>query len=90
MVPYSLAILSYHPMPYHVAFYKALHRDPRVAEMVLYLDHFGVQKQFDPEFNQSFSWDNDILAGHNHKFFRNYTWDSCKTLIGRINPGIFF
>lgn len=90
MIPHSIAILSYHPMPYHVAFYRALHRDPRVTETVLYLDDFGVREQFDPEFNQSFAWDNDILAGHNHKFFRNFTWDSFKPAICRMNPEVFF
>ena len=77
-------------MPYHVAFYRALHRDPRIIETVLYLDDFGVRDHFDPEFNQNFYWDNEILEGHNYKFFRNYTWNLFKPVICRINPMIFF
>jgi glycosyltransferase involved in cell wall biosynthesis len=90
VLPYTLAVLSYHPMPYHVAFYRALHQEPRIRETVLYLDDFGVREQFDPEFNQTVTWDNNILAGHNHKFFRNFTWNPFKAPFGRINPGVFF
>ncbi len=90
MISYSLAVLSYHPMPYHVAFYRALHQEPRITETILYLDDFGVREQFDPEFNQKLTWDNDILAGYNYKFFKNFTWNPFKAPFGRINPGIFF
>jgi len=38
MRDYAVAILAYHPMPYHVAFYRAVHADARLRETVLYLD----------------------------------------------------
>ena len=88
MTRYRVAVLSYHPMPYHAAFYRALHADPRIHETILYLDDFGVRSQFDPEFKHMVAWDSGVLTGHSYKFLANWTTNKHRMPFGRINPGI--
>lgn len=89
MKPYKVAILSYHPMPYHVAFYRAAHEDPRVRTTVLFLDRYGIEGQFDPEFEVEVKWDLPLLEGFESKFLRNVTFDNTWPLFMRVNPGLF-
>lgn len=88
--PWRVAVIGYHPMPYHVAFYRALAADPRVEETVLYLDDTGVDaRRFDPFYGRAVVWDNDVLSGYRYRFFRNLTWDRTRPPHSRINPGVF-
>ncbi|MBL6934960.1 MAG: glycosyltransferase family 4 protein [Alphaproteobacteria bacterium] len=89
MSAYRTAILSYHPMPYHVAFYRAVHEDSRVAATVLFLDRYGVDGTFDPEFSTKVAWDQNLLEGFDYKFLKNFSFDRTRPMVMRINPGLF-
>lgn len=86
---YSVAILSYHPMPYHVAFYRAVNAHARLHETVLYLDRYGIDKTYDPEFKSEVQWDLPLLNGYHYKFLKNVTYNRHKVMVGLINPGLF-
>jgi glycosyltransferase involved in cell wall biosynthesis len=91
--PYKVALLSYHPISYHAAFYRAVHNDNRLLEMVLYLDTFGICSAFDAEFQDKVKWGNEVLTGYRLRFFKNFAWKGKGRPIGPlgcINPGIFF
>ncbi len=88
MREYFVAILAYHPMSYHVAFYRALHANPRVREFVLFLDRYGVESRFDPEFGTDVKWDVPLLAGYRHKFMMTLTSGVDSGPAMRINPGL--
>jgi glycosyltransferase involved in cell wall biosynthesis len=91
--PYKIALLSYHPISYHAAFYRAVHKQRDLLETVLYLDRFGVASEFDSEFQGKVSWGNRVLDGYRYKFFRNLASRRKGHPVGpmsRINPGVFF
>ena len=88
MREYSIALLTYHPMSYHVAFYRAVHADPRLRETVLYLDRYGIEGRYDPEFRTKVKWDTPLLEGYHHKFIRNLTFLFYSGTAMHINPGL--
>lgn len=88
MRDYAVAILAYHPMPYHVAFYRAVHADARLRETVLFLDRYGIEGRYDPEFRTEVKWDAPLLEGYRHKFVRNLTSGVHSGPAMRINPGL--
>ena len=88
MRDYAVAILAYHPMPYHVAFYRAVHADARLRETVLYLDRYGIDSRYDPEFKTEVKWDTPLLEGYRHRFVRNLTSGVYNGPAMRINPGL--
>ncbi|MBT4770598.1 MAG: glycosyltransferase family 4 protein [Rhodospirillaceae bacterium] len=89
MMPYKIAILSYHPMPYHAAFYRAVGADPRLDATVLFLDRYGIDAVFDPEFSTEVKWDLSLTDGYRHKFLKNISPSPTTPIVMRINPGLF-
>jgi len=89
MTPYKIAILSYHPMPYHAAFYRAVGVDPRLEATVLFLDRYGIDAVFDPEFSTEVKWDTPLTDGYRHKFLKNISPMPTTPMVMRINPGLF-
>ena len=75
-------------MPYHVAFYRAVHAAPGLRETVLFLDRYGIEGRFDPEFGTEVKWDTPLLAGYRYKFIRNLTSGVYSGPAMRINPGL--
>ena len=63
-----LAILTTHPIQYQVPLWQALERDGRIPFEVWYLTDHGVNPSHDPQFDQAFAWDLDMLAGYPHRF----------------------
>lgn len=88
MRTYAVAILSYHPMPYHVAFYRAVHDHARLDETVLFLDRYGIEGRYDPEFEVEVKWDLPLLDGYRQKFLRNLSSGDRAGPALRINPGL--
>ena len=65
-----LAILSTHPIQYQVPLWQALGRDGSVPFEVWYLTAHGVDTSYDQQFDKSFAWDLDLLAGYPHRFLK--------------------
>jgi glycosyltransferase involved in cell wall biosynthesis len=62
-----LAILTSHPIQYQVPIWRAL-TGTKIPFQVWYLTRHGVEVTRDREFNCSFAWDLDSLAGYPHVF----------------------
>src|SRR4029453_17199408 len=62
-----LAILTSHPIQYQVPIWRAL-TGTTIPFQVWYLTRHGVEVTHDREFNCSFAWDLDSLAGYPHVF----------------------
>lgn len=91
--PYLVAFVSYHPISYHVSFFRAVHDCKDLSEIVLFLDDFGVAPTFEHDFQGFVKWDDNILKGYQWKFFKNYAHREKgppEGPFGCINPGIFF
>ena len=63
-----LAILTTHPIQYQVPLWQGLANDGRIPFEVWYLTDHGVNPSHDPQFDQAFAWDLDMLAGYPHRF----------------------
>ncbi|ALG68712.1 glycosyltransferase family 4 protein [Beggiatoa leptomitoformis] len=85
---YKLALLPYHPVPYQVPFYRALHAYPDIDETVLYLAKRGIEEKYEQEWNTVIKWDIPLLEGYHYKFMWNMTFNDQKAIIERINPGL--
>jgi glycosyltransferase involved in cell wall biosynthesis len=83
-----IAILSSHPVPYHVAFYKELASRPGIDLEVLYAHDHGVTPTFDQGFGRAVKFDMPLLEGYAHRFPRNYAKKRELTFFGQINPEI--
>ncbi len=85
---YSVAILAYHPVQYQSSFYRALHKNKLISEMVYFMDEIGLKEFYSKEFRTVIKWDIPLLNGYNYNFLRNVTFNKEKLFIKRINPSI--
>jgi len=70
-----LAIVLSHPTQYYSPWFRWLRAETDLAFRVFYLWQFGVQSHRDPQFQTTFKWDVDLLAGYEHEFVPNTAAD---------------
>ena len=87
--PCRLAIVLSHPTQYFSPWFRWLAQQTSLSFRVFYLWDFGVTPTRDPEFQSTFAWDVDLLAGYDHEFVPN-TSDHPGThrFDGLENPGL--
>jgi len=83
-----IAILTSHPVPYHVPFYRELAQRPGVELEVLFSHNHGVNPTFDRGFGREVIFDVPLLEGYRHRFPRNYAWHPGFAFTGQINPDV--
>ena len=66
-----LAILSTHPIQYHVAWFRALAARTDLNIHVYYCHRATPQEHSRAGFNVEFAWDIPLLDGYEHSFLRN-------------------
>jgi glycosyltransferase involved in cell wall biosynthesis len=81
-----IALISSHPVAYHVAMYRELASRPNVAFEVLYTHNHGVNETFDVGFGHSVKFDFPLLEGYVHRFPKNISLNPGLTFAGQINP----
>lgn len=70
-----LAIVLSHPTQYYSPWFRWLREHTSLSLRVFYLWEFGVTAKRDPEFQQTFRWDVDLLAGYEYEFVPNIARD---------------
>src|ERR1700730_10023681 len=70
-VPMRLAILSTHPIQYHVAWFRALAARADLEIHVYYCHHATPQEHSRAGFGVEFDWDVPLLEGYPHTFLKN-------------------
>jgi glycosyltransferase involved in cell wall biosynthesis len=65
-----LAILATHPIQYQVPLWQALAKDGRIPFEVWYLSDHATRPSHDSQFDKTFAWDLDTLAGYPYRFIR--------------------
>ncbi len=63
-----LAVLSTHPIQYQIPLWQALARTETLPFEVWYLTDHGTRLSYDPQFDRTFAWDLDTLAGYPYRF----------------------
>ena len=66
-----LAIVLSHPTQYYSPWFRWLRENTELEFKVFYLWDFGVTHKYDPNFEASFEWDVDLLAGYPSEFVPN-------------------
>jgi glycosyltransferase involved in cell wall biosynthesis len=67
-----IAILNSHPIQYFAPLYAFLNKDEGLDITALYCSDFSLRGGLDPGFNQSVSWDVDLLSGYRSIFLGDY------------------
>lgn len=83
-----IAILTSHPVPYHVPLYRGLAAHPDVELEVFYSHNHGVEPTFDQGFGLQVKFDVPLLEGYNYKFPRNFARKPGFTFWGQVNPEV--
>ena len=64
----KIAVVNSHPVHYFQAMYQVINKHPNIDLTVLFLTDFGTNKDFDPEFNRSITWNLSYGEGYDSKF----------------------
>ena len=84
-----LAIVLSHPVQYYSPWFRWLRAHTAVEFKVFYLWEFGVTPQRDPQFEATFQWDVDLLAGYESELVPNHANDpGTHHFRGLDNPGL--
>lgn len=70
-----LAVVLSHPTQYYSPWFRWLRVHTPLAFRVFYLWEFGVTENRDPQFQKTFKWDVDLLAGYDSEFVPNRSRD---------------
>lgn len=70
-----LAIVLSHPVQYYSPWFRWLRAHTPLEFRVYYLWEFGVTARRDPQFDTTFQWDVDLLAGYDSEFVPNVSRD---------------
>ncbi len=81
----KLAVVVSHPTQYYSPWFRTLAAMPELDLRVFYLWDFGVEKHHDRQFNQTFTWDIDLLSGYEHEFVPNTARDPGTHHFGGLN-----
>ena len=64
----KIAIVTSHPVHYFQTMYRTLNQHPKLDITALFLSDFGVNNQFDPEFNSEIKWEGSFYEGYKWRF----------------------
>ncbi len=67
-----LVVLTTHPIQYQVPLWRALAKEGSIPFEVWYLSRHGIDPSPDAEFQQTFKWDIDLLAGYPYEFLQTH------------------
>lgn len=81
-----IAIVSSHPVPYHVPMYRELARRGDVKLEVLFTHDHGVKETFDAGFGRVVKFDVPLLEGYAHRFLKNVAAAPGFSFLGQVNP----
>lgn len=70
-----LAVVLSHPTQYYSPWFRQLAEQTDLPLRVFYLWEFGVTRQQDRQFGNTFKWDVDLLSGYEHEFVPNRSRD---------------
>jgi glycosyltransferase involved in cell wall biosynthesis len=86
---FRLAVVLSHPTQYYSPWFRWLAANTGLDLRVFYLWDFGTSVRHDPEFQKSFRWDVDLLAGYESEFVPNHSRDpGTHHFFGLKNPGL--
>ena len=87
----TLFIFLSHPIQHFIPWFQAMNARLDGGLKVYYASRHGLDIAHDPEFNESFSWDMDLLAGYPHEFLNEsgHTGGPNKGFMGIHFPGIY-
>lgn len=84
-----LAIVLSHPVQYYSPWFRWLRAHTALEFRVFYLWEFGVTARRDPQFDATFRWDVDLLAGYDSEFVPNVARDPGTHHFGGLdNPAL--
>lgn len=84
-----LAIVLSHPTQYYSPWFRWLRQHASFSLRVFYLWDFGVKPTRDREFQSTFAWDVDLLAGYDYEFVPNTSSDPGTHHFGGLrNPSL--
>lgn len=86
---HRLAVLALHPVQYQSSLFRALHRHPRVAETIYFLDDISFRNpHYVDEFRTAVLWDLPLTEGFEHRFLRNWSSRIDQAFLKRVNPAL--
>src|SRR5205823_5351323 len=65
---FRIDLVNSHPIQYFAPLYAYLNRDPHLEVTALYCSDFSLRGAIDPGFNQTVTWDVDLLTGYRSVF----------------------
>lgn len=84
---HRLAVVLSHPTQYYSPWFRWLRQHSNLEFRVFYLWKFGVTEQTDRQFQSTFKWDVDLLAGYDSEFVPNTAPDPGTHYFGGLrNP----
>ena len=83
-----IALVSSHPVPYHVPTYRELAARDDVDMEVLFTHDHGVSETFDAGFGRAVKFDVPLLEGYPHRFVRNISPRPGFSFMGQVNPEV--
>jgi glycosyltransferase involved in cell wall biosynthesis len=84
---YRVAALLSHPVQYHTAVFRELAK-AGIDLKVYFASDFGMQADFDPQFNRKVDWGKSALEGFSYEFLKNWSPRNRPGFLTLINPGI--
>lgn len=82
-----LAVVLSHPTQYYSPWFRWLRRHTTLELRVFYLWRAGTVETHDPQFQEAFAWDVDLLSGYDHEFVPNTAGDpGTHRFFGLRNP----
>lgn len=88
--PYSVAVLTSHPIQYQAPLFRALTETGEVDLRVLFCSSYGVGSHVDKVFGTEFAWDIPLLEGYKYTFLKTFgpRPGPGRVFTGCINPEI--
>ena len=73
MIPFRIAYLVSHPIPYLSPLFKEIAADPRLELTVFYCSRQGLRPMQDRRFSCRIQWDVPLLMGYRYRFLDNHS-----------------
>ncbi len=75
-----LAVIETHPVQYHAPVYRVLQNTFKIPVTAIYGSDFSIAGYRDPEFQETFAWDTDLLSGYRSVFLSHVSRGGGKTM----------
>ena len=84
----SLAVYAPHVVQYHSPIYRELAAIKEMDTRVLFADRLGLDATYQPEFQRDIQWDQKLIEGFEHQFFKNFARKKMGGFLSRFNPSM--